>query len=96
MSIVERYFAEGVVAPESRFTEQSFEIRTCGELRTPQHLPLLELLLTLPELFTETGRNSLQQIRDMSCSDGGWFNTLLHDWDLLLVDILYACQRQMD
>jgi hypothetical protein len=71
IATVERYFAEGVVAPENRFTEESFEIKTFGELRTPQHLPLLELLLTLPELFTETGRISLQQVRDMSCSDGG-------------------------
>ena len=63
------------------FTEEDFEFTSIGELRRPEHLPLLDMLLTQTSLFTETGMISLKSVRDMNLSDGMsisyWCLTLL-------------------
>jgi hypothetical protein len=52
------------------FTEEDFEFSSIGELRTLEHLPLLDMLMTRTNLFTETGMVSLKSVRDMNLSDG--------------------------
>lgn len=52
------------------FTEGDFEYTSIGELRRPEHLPLLDMLMTQTSLITETGMVSLKSVRDMNLSDG--------------------------
>lgn len=53
-----------------RISQEDFEYTTMGELRKPHHLPLLDVLTTLPGLFDETGLYSLKTVRDSTYSDG--------------------------
>lgn len=73
------------------FAEDDFDFASIGELRSPEHLPLLDMLMTLTSLFTESGMVSLKSVRDMNMSDG-----MSHSYLCLTLVIKCLCVSYKD